>query len=44
LIVNRLVEIERFGGNLTVAVTVPEAQRRLTGNPVTFGLMLNVHV
>lgn len=44
LTVNRLVEIERFGGILSVAVAVPEAQRRVTGNPVTNGLMLNVHV
>jgi len=41
---NRLVEIDLFGGTLSVALATPEAQRRVTGNPVNLGLTLNVHV
>jgi hypothetical protein len=42
--VNRLVEVEPFGGNVNVALAIPEAQLRVTGSPVTAGLMLKVHV
>ena len=44
LIVKCLVAIEVFGGSPSVAVAVPDEQRRVTGNPLTFGVTLNVHV
>lgn len=44
LIAKCLVEIEPLGESLSVAVTVPDEQRRMTGEPPTLGLTLNVHV